>query len=111
IAQAEVVLLLSADVQRAVVLGVDGTGRVGIVVSPRVLLAVSAPAAGALPLGFRGEALSFPGAEGRAVVPVHVDHRPLFHSRGDLAVTPLVGRLMASRLHKRSVALVRDFGL
>src|SRR5262249_32868177 len=66
---------------------------------------------GALPLGFRGETLSFPGAEGGAVVPTHVDHRPLFHSRGDLAVAPLVGWLMASRLHKRSIALVRDFGL
>src|SRR5262249_2959744 len=111
IAQAEMVLLLGANFQRAIILAVDGARRVGIVGAPRVLLALSAPPAGPFPPGFRRYTLSLPGAECRAVVPTHVDHRTFFHFRRNLAIAPLIGRLMACRLHEGGVALVRDFGL
>src|SRR5207302_6667520 len=98
IAQAEVVLLLGADVLRAVVQAKNGKLGVGTSVAPRVLVALGNASTGAFPLGFRGKTLSLPGAERRAVIPAHVDYGTLFHSVGDFTVAPLVGGLMVSGL-------------
>src|SRR5262249_12350618 len=67
--------------------------------------------AGALPLGFSGEALSFRGAESSGVIPAYVDCRMLLLPLANLSLEPVVRRFAARSLHENGIALVGNLRL
>src|SRR5262249_51726503 len=84
-------------------------GRIGI--APGVHAALGGAATGALPLGLSRQPLSIPGAKRPRVIPAYIHYRMLLLPLRELSLEPVVGRIVAGRLHKSRIALVGDLGL